>query len=308
MPKFKVENKSGERLDKFLAVKSQKSRGIIQRMIKRGEIFVNRKIISEPDYKVFINDEIETPEFKEYELVPSNISLKVVYENNDVLVIDKPAGLVVHPGAGNTEDTLSHALITKYPEIKNVGEKFRPGVVHRLDEDTSGLLLVVKTTEAYEYYKKLFADRQITKKYLALVHGVPEKLHDIIDAPLEKNHQQKKMKVGSGKDAITEYSVIAEGKIETLDQVALLMVNLHTGRTHQIRAHLSHIGHPLVGDHVYGGKYKDSDQNILSRQFLHAFYLKFQLLNGTWIELTSPLPEELNNLLIKASIKYDSVI
>ncbi|HYE22745.1 MAG TPA: RluA family pseudouridine synthase [Verrucomicrobiae bacterium] len=306
MLKFIAEEK--ERLDKFIASKAQVSRGKVQKAIKDGLISVSGKIVSETDHPLKPGDEVELPEFKEYELVPSNIELKVVYQNEDLLVIDKPAGLVVHPGAGKTENTLSHALISKYPAIKNVGEKFRPGIVHRLDEDTSGLILVAKTSSAYDYLKELFLNHKVEKKYLALVHGVPEKLHGIIDVPLEKNFKRQKMKVGSGKEAITEYSVVSEGAGSGLDRVTLLRVNLHTGRTHQIRAHLAHINHPIVGDQVYGGIYKKTDEQILNRQFLHAYYLKFPLSDGTVVELTSNLPEELVKILEKVNIKYDPII
>ncbi len=296
-----------ERLDKYLASVVEKSRGAVQKAIKSGSVTVNGKVQLETDWKVFDQDVIELPEFKDFEFIPSNRELKIVYEDDNLAVIDKPARLLVHPGAGKTEDTLSHALLTKFPQIKNVGEKFRPGIVHRLDEDTSGLLIIAKTNEAYEYLKKMFKDRKVQKEYLALVHGVPQKLHDVIDAPLVKSFKTRKMKVGPGREAKTEYVIVGDN-VGTVDEMALLKVNLHTGRTHQIRVHLAHIKHPIVGDDIYGAENKKKDQELIKRQFLHAFHLRFQKSDGTWLDLNSPLPEELQEVLKKVNIKYDKFI
>ncbi len=302
MPSFKAEQ--NERLDKFLAQAMKVSRGKIQRSIKDGLVFVNGKKNIEADFHLKLGDKVEIPEFESDELKPLDLKLKVIYENNDVLVIDKPAGLVVHPGAGHTDDTLANALLSQFPGIKTVGDSKRPGIVHRLDEDTSGLMAVAKNMEAYEYLKKLFSGRFIEKYYITLVHGIPEKLHGFIDAPIGKVSTHQKMRVGVGKAAITEYTQLATGKIG-LDQVALLKVKLHTGRTHQIRVHLASLNHPVFGDQLYGGFYKQQDLPILNRQFLHAYKLKFQLLDGTWIEVFSDLPEELRAVLNQAGITYD---
>jgi 23S rRNA pseudouridine1911/1915/1917 synthase len=182
-----------------------------------------------------------------------------------------------------------------------------------LDEDTSGLIVVAKSKPALEYLKKSFQDRLVEKEYLALVYGVPDKKHGTIDLPLEKQPLKQKMRVGQGKEALTEYWVLAENVARPFmgakyvdksmgydtGQFSLLRVKLHTGRTHQIRAHLAHIGHPIVGDRVYGKK-----TDILPRQFLHAFRLKFQLIDQTWLELVSELPPELKEVLDKLSINY----
>ena len=287
------------RLDKFIASKVKVSRSRVQKAIKAGKVLVNQHKIIEPDFSIKVGDIVQLPEFASDDLIPSNLELKVVFENADLAVVDKPAGLVVHPGAGNTEDTLANALLTRYPGIEKVGEPHRPGIVHRLDEDTSGLIVIAKTPEAYEFLKKSFVDRSVEKEYLALVHGIPTKIHDVINVPLEKVPLKQKMKVGSGKEAITEYYLLAS---DPSGQHSLLRVKLHTGRTHQIRAHLSHIGHPIVGDQVYGNEFKQTDAQMLTRQFLHAYKLKFQLLDGTWLELESELPEELEDLLLKLGI------
>jgi 23S rRNA pseudouridine1911/1915/1917 synthase len=178
-------------------------------------------------------------------------------------------------------------------------------------------MVVAKTPAAYDYLKRLFAARQVEKEYLALVHGIPQMAHDIIDVPVAKNFTQRKMKAGTGKEAVTEYTVIADnaGQIAAktpakpgVDQMALLRVKLHTGRTHQIRVHLSHIKHPIVGDQTYGGNFKKTDPQLIGRQFLHAFRLKFQKPDGSWVDLRSGLPDDLQQLLNKLGIKYDHII
>lgn len=287
---------TSDRLDKFLVTKiTEVSRSKIQKAIREGKVLVNGQIITEPDFQIKPNDKVVLEEFPSDELKPSDISVRVVFENDDVAVIDKPPGLVVHPGAGNTEDTLANILITKYPSIKGVGDPHRPGIVHRLDEDTSGLILIAKNQGALEYFKQQFKDRKVEKEYLALVSGVPAKIHGIIDAPLEKVPLKQKMKVGSGKDAITEYFLINS---DPSGQFSLFRVKLHTGRTHQIRAHLSHIGHPIIGDSVYGKK-----SDLLNRQFLHAYRLKFQLPDGSWMDLESELPQDLKETLNQLGLK-----
>lgn len=307
-----------ERLDKFLASKVDVSRGLVQKAIRSGTVTVNGSVASESDAKVVSGDVIVLPEFEKLELKPSGIELKIVFENSDIAVIDKPAGLVVHPGAGVTEDTLAQALLGKFPKIKDVGEKHRPGIVHRLDEDTSGLIIIAKTSEGYDYLKRQFLEHQVEKTYLALVHGIPEKLHDIINVPIVKNPNRRRMRAGEGKEAITEYSVLADtansvssskGAVRArLDQYALLRVKLHTGRTHQIRVHMAYIGHPLVADETYGGNYKAGDKELLARQFLHAYKLKFKLMDETWLELVSDLPEDLQTVLNKLDINHDQYV
>jgi len=308
------------RLDKFIASKVEVSRSRVQKTIKEGQVMVDGIIILDTDYDVVPGNKVELPEFVKEELKAFDFDLKVVYENDDLAVIDKPAGLVVHPGAGNMENTLANALLHRFPGIESVGEPHRPGIVHRLDEDTSGLILIAKTPAGYEYLKQLFLDHKVEKEYLALVNGVPAKMHDIINAPLERQPLKQKMKVGSGKEAITEYWVKgsngSNGENGSL-QFSLLRVKLHTGRTHQIRAHLAHIGHPIVGDKVYGKKDDQLDRparhasqtegnkiaGVAGRQFLHANRLKFQLMDGTWIELESELPEELKQVLINLEVR-----
>ncbi len=300
---LKFISETTDRLDKFIAANVDVSRVLVQKAIKDGQVLVNGIIVLDPSFNIKPEDKIELPEFLPEELKPSDIELNIIFENEDLAVIDKPAGMVVHPGAGNKEDTLANALLTRFPGIEKVGEPHRPGIVHRLDEDTSGLIVIAKTSDSYEYLKKTFQDRNIEKEYLALVHGQVPKQHDIIDLPLEKVPLKQKMKVGTGKEAQTEYWVMASGQIPGLDQMTLLRVKLHTGRTHQIRVHLAHIGNPIVGDQVYGNK---QDLQLLPRQFLHAHRLKLQLPSGSWIELFSNLPKDLKDILNKANIIYDN--
>jgi 23S rRNA pseudouridine1911/1915/1917 synthase len=294
-----------ERIDKYLASKVGVSRGQVQIAIKNGLVSVDGKVVTEPDHKVNAGSVIVLPEFEANSLKPMEYDLNIVFENEDVLVIDKPSHLVVHPGAGHTQDTLSNALIAKYPDISKVGDPARPGIVHRLDEDTSGLIVTAKTQAGYEYMKNLFSTREIQKEYITLVHGIPEKLRDIINVPIGRTSTHVKMKTGVGKEAVTDYRVLADNRgTEGVDEMALLRVKLHTGRTHQIRVHMAHIGHPVVGDQLYGGMHKKADAELIDRQFLHAVQLKFKLPDGTNIELESPLPQELKDILDKVKIHY----
>ena len=311
-----------ERIDKFLASQTDVSRGRIQHAIKEGQVTVNGQVIIESDYKVCDGDVILLPEFVEETLQPMDYDLNIVYEDENILVIDKPSNLVVHPGAGHKQDTLSNVLIGKYPSIINVGDPARPGIVHRLDEDTSGLIVAAKTTKGFDYMKNLFLTRDIQKEYLTLVHGIPEKMYDVINVPIERSPTHVKMKAGQGKEAITEYRVLLTnaGQVkgpgsesgmagssdqgQPVDEMALIRVKLHTGRTHQIRVHMAHIGHPVVGDQLYGGYFKQKDSQLINRQFLHAAQLKFKLPNGTQIDLESPLPEELQKTLRQVGITF----
>jgi 23S rRNA pseudouridine1911/1915/1917 synthase len=317
MLEFSVE--ASERIDKFLASRCEVSRGRVQAVIKSGLVTLNGKQIFEADYKVKAGDVVSLPKFEDDALQPMAYDLKVVFENPDILVIDKPHNLVVHPGAGHKQDTLSNALIARDPEIAKVGDPARPGIVHRLDEDTSGLIVVAKTAAGYDYMKSLFLTRQIEKEYITLIHGVPAKLYDVINEPIERSSTHVKMKVGSGKEAITEYRVLETNEktlenspepvgSEAVDKMALLRVKLHTGRTHQIRVHMAHIGHPVVGDQLYGGTYKQADSQLINRQFLHAAQLRFKLPDGTLMDLGSPLPEDLQEVLKKVHIPYDARI
>ncbi len=229
--------------------------------------------------------------------------LDIVYEDKDVVVLNKQAGISVHPSVNEPTGTLVDALIAKYPEIKNVGDDpIRPGIVHRLDKDTSGLLVVAKNQKAFEFLKKEWQSGQVVKKYLTLVWGHPKEKGEIISelarSPKDfrrrvviRPEKQKDKKI-TGKLAITEYKVVKEYK-----DFSLVEIEPKTGRTHQIRVHMASIGHSVAGDKVYGGKGKNPEG--LARHFLHAFYLSFALPNGKKLALETDLPEDLRAFLTK---------
>lgn len=232
-----------------------------------------------------------------------DISLKIVYEDKDVVVLNKPAGISVHPSVNEPNGTLVDALIVKYPEIKNVGDDpIRPGIVHRLDKDTSGLLVVAKNQKAFEFLKKEWQSGQVVKKYLTLVWGEPKESGEIISELARSpkdfrrrivvNPGKNKDKKITGKLAVTEYKVIKKYK-----EFSLVEVHPKTGRMHQIRVHMASIGHSVAGDKIYGGKEKNPEG--LARQFLHAFYLSFSLPNGKKLALEADLPEDLRAFLTK---------
>jgi 23S rRNA pseudouridine1911/1915/1917 synthase len=336
------------RLDKYLASQlPQISRSQIQRDIEGGAVEVNGEIISESKFVVRLNDKIEYKVTSDRSQVTglqaTNTPLKVLYNNNGLLIIDKPAGMVVHPGAGFKGETLASALLYHFQDIKEVGEDHRPGIVHRLDKDTSGVILVAKTPEMYEFLKDAFAERKIKKEYIALVLGKMEKPHGFIETPIGKSRidfrkQTVKDPVG-GKEAVTEYKVLEylqpnnttpprmhsapllfkEGNTAAavsphnlggvppigrgggIDWYTLIMVKLHTGRTHQIRVHLASVGHPLMGDELYGGK--KVNLKDLRRQFLHAKKIEVQLPDKTWIEAESDFPKDLRDVLVSLDSK-----
>ena len=221
---------------------------------------------------------------------------KIIYEDSNVLALSKPAGMVVHHDAQHTSGTVVDWLLEKYPEINNVRDVERPGIVHRLDKDTSGVLLVAKNQRAYEYLKKLFQDGGITKKYFALVVGNIKNDSGIIDAPIARStkHFEKRVvggKQGRSREAVTEYKVL-----ERLAGYTYIEASPKTGRTHQIRSHLAHIGHPVVCDKLYGGKLYQCPAG-LTRQFLHAHSLSFAGLDGTKLEIEAPMPDDLSRAL-----------
>ncbi|QGG97081.1 RluA family pseudouridine synthase [Actinomarinicola tropica] len=225
----------------------------------------------------------------------ASIDLRVVHEDDDVVVIDKPAGLVVHPGAGNLDGTLVNALVARYPEIVDVGEPERPGIVHRIDKGTSGLLAVARTPRAYDALVAALSAHDVEREYLALVWGRPEATHGVVDAAIGRSGRDPtRMAVSNrGRHARTHYEVV-----RTFDNpvpLALVRCRLETGRTHQIRVHMAAIGHPVVGDDRYGGARSPVP---VDRPFLHAARLSFaHPVTGEPVEATSPLPADLEAVL-----------
>jgi len=236
--------------------------------------------------------------------IPEEIPLAVVHEDAWLLVIDKPAGLVVHPGAGRTQGTLVNALLHLVKDLSGVGGVLRPGIVHRLDRGTSGLLVVAKDDETHRALVRQFAGRTVEKEYLAIVHGVPRPGTGTIDLPVGRDpvHRQKmSTRARRGRPARSDYQVV-----EALDGAALLRLRIHTGRTHQIRVHLASLGHPVVGDPLYGGKRAPSSRRpaaraallALDRPALHAARLSFtHPATGERLAFQSPLPEDLVSVL-----------
>lgn len=233
------------------------------------------------------------------------MKIEIIYETPDFLAVNKPAGLLVHPVKNSKEPALTDWLLKKYPEIKEVGDdpKIRPGIVHRLDKDTSGVILICRNQKFFEYAKNLFQEHKIKKNYLALAHGkvVPEK--GIIKKSIRIKNGSIKRTIWHGKgekEAITEYKVIKIlKKINGKEQsFSLLKMSPKTGKTHQIRVHLASIGHPIVGDSLYGPK---ENPFGLKRQFLHAESLEFNSTNGSRIKIESELPDDLKNILDKLS-------
>ena len=288
---------SAIRVDKFLAEQIPRlSRATIQTMISAGEVTVNGRVLNKSSYKLEPGDKLVVSVKAEAEasLERQDIDLDVIYEDPDVVVINKPTGLVVHPGAGNRQDTLVNALLFHWPQIAEVGEPERPGIVHRLDKDTSGILIVAKTPAAYTWLVRQFKTRKAKKTYLALVDGKPPTPTGRIETRIgrdEKLRQRMAVTYGDkGRKAETEFFTVAEYRDHTLLEVKPL-----TGRTHQIRVHMAFLGCPVTGDQIYGRRKKSID---LDRFFLHAGKLLIRLPGaGQETEFTAPLPADLQSVL-----------
>ncbi len=289
------------RLDKFLAgVLGNLSRSKIQKAIELGLVQVNGEVVTAPNF-VVRKDNVVTFEVVPEEVIePKNIPLHTLYNNHGLLIIDKPVGLPVHPGAGIKGDSLSQALLFHFKDIGDVGEEGRSGIVHRLDKDTSGVMLVALTQEMYEHLKDAFAERKVKKDYIALVKGNITENHGLIDSPIGKSKKDFRRYTANAKDmvlskpSLTEYRVW-ERLTDGVDEYTLIVVKLHTGRTHQIRVHFSSLGFPLIGDELYGGK--KVMKFGLERQFLHAKRIAVQLPDGSWIEAESEFPKDLKLIL-----------
>jgi 23S rRNA pseudouridine1911/1915/1917 synthase len=279
---------SAIRLDKYLAKEyPELSRSHLQKLIEHGYIKVNG-CGARASQKLNVGDEIHVslPPPAQVSLVAEPVPLDVVYEDDDLLLIDKPAGLVVHPSPGHTAHTLVNALLAHCPDLANFGDAMRPGIVHRLDRDTSGLMIVAKNSAAQQYLINQFRARSVSKGYLVLVKGKLTPSQGIIDASVGRDpSNRKRMAVTSGgRQARTRYKVK-----EYLGDYTLLEVVTETGRTHQIRVHLSAIGYPVVGDPVYGIR-----SAYVKRQFVHAYRLGFHLpASGEYREFTCELPSDL---------------
>jgi 23S rRNA pseudouridine1911/1915/1917 synthase len=304
------DDSEGARLDRFLvAVLPERSRSQIQRLIKDGHVRVSGRE-AKPNQPVKTGQEIaiDIPEPIDATPQPEALPLPVIYQDRDVVVVDKPAGMVVHPAAGHASGTLVNALLHHIDDLSGIGGERRPGIVHRLDRGTSGLMVVAKHDAAHEELARQFRDREIEKEYVALVWGVVQAGRRI-DEPIGRDpSDRKKMSARArrSREAVTRIVRAEHLKALTLAQVAI-----HTGRTHQIRVHLSAIGHPIVGDALYGGLHRRVPGDLravthLDRPFLHAARLAFKHpADGRRMEFTSPLPDDLQRVLDELREKHE---
>jgi len=298
-------NETGERLDAFLAARIDGwSRARLQRLIEAGDVLVNGRVLK-PSYKLRPDDqiEVELTAMPTTEFLPEDIPITVVHEDDDLIVVNKPAGMVVHPAAGVSGGTLANALAFHFQHLSTARGAARPGIVHRLDKGTSGLLVVAKTEATHEDLSDQFRAREVFKSYLALVHGQVEHRRGEIDQPIARDPRNRTRMaiVRAGRPALSLYRTR-----ERFDRFTLLEVELKTGRTHQIRVHLAWLKHHVVGDEVYGGGRDKtiSDPKIrgaiarLNRQFLHASQLGFRHpRTGERMLFSAALPDALQELL-----------
>ncbi len=297
---------AGERIDRVVALLADVSRSRAGDAVDRGQVSLDGSVVELRSRRVAEGEELVVADLgREADHVPQadpSVAVEVLHEDDQVLVVDKPAGLVVHPGAGNLEGTLVNGLLARWPDLAGVGSAARPGIVHRLDQGTSGALAVARTEAAYASLVAQLADRTVGRRYRALVWGRPESPTGVVDGPIGRSGRDRtRMAVmSSGRPARTRYE---QAQAWTgPPEVSLLECRLETGRTHQIRVHLSAIGHPLVGDAAYGGDRTGRPGGgrvaSLERPFLHAAHLAFDHPSGgNRISVESPLPADLAELL-----------
>ena len=298
---------AGHRLDAFLAQRSGLSRARIQRLIADEHVLLGGHP-AKPSAPVGAGQQVRliVPPAEPLRLRPEAIPLDILFEDEDLLVVNKPAGLVVHPGAGHTTGTLVHALLAHCQRLPGIGGVERPGIVHRLDRDTSGVMVVAKTDTAHQSLSAQFKARVVRKRYLALAHGQLARDSGTIEAAIGRRERDRKrmgVRREGGREARTGYRVLRR-----LPEMTLVALRLETGRTHQIRVHLAHIGHPVVGDRVYGGRSERRARagvEPAERQMLHAWRLGFRHpRTGAWLEFAAPPPAD---FLRTAGIPLDRI-
>ena len=312
--KFSVDDLDvGKRLDVMLSEKiTELTRSNIKKIIESNNVEINGLISSSPSKKLKLNDSITLikKKNKTNEIIAANIKLDIVFEDKDLVIVNKPAGMVVHPGAGNYDKTLVNALMYKYKnKLSNINGLLRPGIVHRIDKDTSGLLVVAKNNLSHSKLGKQFSDHSIQRKYLALVWGVVRPLSGKIETLIsrsKKNRQLMTVSDVNGKKAITNYKTLKVFSIKDIPKISLIECNLETGRTHQIRVHMQYKGASLLGDKQYGKKnikFKkinrdfENKLSMLNGQALHAMSLGFiHPIKNKFIMFESKLPKDLNKL------------
>lgn len=291
-----IEGEENQRIDAYISSKTDISRVTVQRLIKENKVLVNSNNVK-TSYKIKVNDEITVEEEKpkEIELKAQDIPVEILYEDNDIIIVNKPKGMVVHPANGNPDGTLVNSIMAICKDsLSGIGGEIRPGIVHRLDKDTSGAIIVAKNDKAHINLSEQIKNHQVEKTYIALVRGIVKENQATIDMPIGRSQKdRKKMAVSkSGKNSVTHFKVIERYPKENC---TLLEVKIETGRTHQIRVHLSEIGYPLIGDEVYS-----SGKNIwnIKGQCLHAKSLKFKHpITNKEMYVEAPLPEYFSKLI-----------
>jgi 23S rRNA pseudouridine1911/1915/1917 synthase len=287
-------DRSDERLDAFVARRCPElSRSYAGRLIDEGLVTLDARQAKRSErVEAGASVSVTIPSPETIELEPEDIPLTIIYQDGDIIVLDKPAGLTVHPAPGHPSGTLVNALLAAAPDLQGIAGTLRPGIVHRLDKDTSGLMVVAKTDRAQRSLQRQLKERAVQKTYLALVNGVPKPAEGLIEAPIGRHPKNRKKMavVAGGREAMTKYRV---REVIAGARYTLLEIEPVTGRTHQIRVHMAALGHPVVGDATYGRR-----SGIIPRQFLHAHKLAFAIpLGGRAVEFESPLPGDLREAL-----------
>lgn len=290
------ENFEGERVDKFLSVLLENSsRNAIQKLIENGKVLVNGVVVNKK-YKVSTDDEVTVlpSELKPLDAEPENIPLDIVFEDEHLLVVNKPRGMVVHPAPGNYSGTLVNALLHHCKDsLSGINGILRPGIVHRIDKDTSGLLIVAKTDKAHIGLAEQIKEHSFTREYNAVIVGHLKEIHGTVDAPIGRNPKDRKkmcVTLNNSKNAVTHYNVI-----DDYEGYSHISLKLETGRTHQIRVHMAHLGHAVAGDYVYGN---DKKSAYLNGQCLHAIKIGFvHPITQEYLEFTSELPDYFTEFL-----------
>lgn len=294
---IKVKDENQERLDSYVAEKLEKvSRSYIKKLIDDKLVLVNNKF-TKSSYIIKIGDliEVNIPEIKKVIATPEDIPINIIYEDNDFVIVNKPQGMVVHPGVDNNSGTLVNGLLYHIETLSNINNNIRPGIIHRIDKDTSGILVVAKNNKTHKLLSSEFKARRVKRDYLALVHGVVENDKGKIIAAIGRNKTNRlkmSIKDEKGREAISFYKVV-----NRFDRYTLLEVSLETGRTHQIRVHMEHLNHPVVGDPLYSNR---KNEFALDKQMLHAYRLGFiHPSKNEYVEFTADLPNYFTNIIDK---------
>lgn len=303
---FTVENQEGERIDRYLSEEMEdRSRSYIQKLIKDQYVIVNQKPVK-ANYRLSLGDmvEITLPEAKEPDIIPENIPLDILYEDQDIIIVNKPKQMVVHPAPGHYSGTLVNALMYHCgQELSGINGTMRPGIVHRIDMDTTGSLIVCKNDMAHQSLSEQLKVHSIKRVYVAIVHGNIKEDNGTVNAPIGRHPtERKKMSIHTknGRNAITHYKVL-----ERFGEYTYIQCELETGRTHQIRVHMAHIGHPIIGDPLYGPA---KDKWKLQGQCLHAGELELtHPVTGERMLFEAPLPEYFEKVLQKLRNQYGQV-